>query len=284
MKLENEISINDLAKYSSWPKIIMGSDEISKKHKTPKEITREYNIDKWGALLEKMNNSNCSLKDLIRLSYDASVDIPILFNDKIILQNSSVAFHYYLNLIAETILKYSPITTIVDLGAGTGSIVLSLASHDFFKNVDFYAGEYTQNGCELIKTVAAKENIHIQVDMCDLSKKNIINMNIPKNAIIFTSYTIPYIPKLHDEFIDAMLKLQPSLVINFEPCYEYYNSNTLLGLMQRRYIEVNDYNTNFIGVLSKANIDGKIKIVEVKKNIFGTNPFLPMSIVAWKPQ
>ncbi len=58
----------------------------------------------------------------------------------------------------------------------------------------------------------------------------------------------------------------------------------MLGLMQRRYVEINGYNTNLLSVLHKHRDDGKIDILVETPQIFGMNPFLPVSVLAWRPK
>ena len=53
--------------------------------------------------------------------------------------------------------------------------------------------------------------------------------------------------------------------------------------MQRKYLELNDYNRNLLSILREAETKGVIKIVEEIPQIFGSNPFLPLSIIAWSP-
>jgi hypothetical protein len=73
------------------------------------------------------------------------------------------------------------------------------------------------------------------------------------------------------------------VVINVEPCYEHCEGKTLLGLMRRRYIEVNDYNTNLVTVLREQRDRGVIDILEELPAVFGSNPLLAASVIVWRP-
>jgi hypothetical protein len=53
--------------------------------------------------------------------------------------------------------------------------------------------------------------------------------------------------------------------------------------MRRRYIEINDYNRNLVTVLEAAEKEGRIRILTQSPNLFGRNPLLPASLIAWKP-
>ena len=106
---------------------------------------------------------------------------------------------------------------------------------------------------------------------------------IQTGALVYTSHSIEQIPELRSEFLDELIRKQPKYVIHFEPCYGDQDSKSLIGLMRRKYIEVNDYNRNLIDLLSEYENRGLIKIISHKKNVFSDTPFNPPSIVVWAP-
>jgi hypothetical protein len=83
--------------------------------------------------------------------------------------------------------------------------------------------------------------------------------------------------------IRDLASYSPSIVVNFEPCIEHCNANSLLGLMRKRYIELNGYNTNLATLLQQEQEIGNIQILEERPFVFGKNPFFPTSVLAWKP-
>ena len=78
------------------------------------------------------------------------------------------------------------------------------------------------------------------------------------------------------------IELKPKALIMFEPFYEHHDMQSLHGLLCRKYIELNDYTMNFQNILNKLKNDLKLKI-KITKNVFGTNPFLPLSIIEIVP-
>ena len=72
---------------------------------------------------------------------------------------------------------------------------------------------------------------------------------MPKDAVVYTSHSIEQIPTLDDSFVHGLIRRAPRLVVHFEPCYDDQDDKTLIGLMRRRYIELNDYNRNLLGLL-----------------------------------
>ena len=74
----------------------------------------------------------------------------------------------------------------------------------------------------------------------------------------------------------------PARLLGFEPCYEHCNAMTLLGLMRRRYIEMNDYNMNLATLLHARQKQGEISILREEAAVFGSNPLLACSIIIWE--
>lgn len=284
MVRNKEYCVNDLPKYSLWPARLLGMEKWEQKIKTPEEITREFEHDKWGQLLEKVEKKNvplsvedadewCSKDDPIRLCS---------IGNRLVLLNYREAQKKYLDVLEKNFKKYLPASALIELGAGYGSVIIPLARRKSFCNVPIYAGEYTISGTKLIQILSKSEKKQITTGHCDFNLPDFLNFEIPSGGIIFTSYSAHYLPKMTHKFIESFLSLNPKVIINIEPCYDHFAGNMLIDLMRRRYIEVNDYNRNFITLLKEFERNGKIKILEELPLLFGTNPFLPASIVVWR--
>ena len=48
------MTIDDLPKYSPWPKRLLSQDPFEVKNKSEKEVLREFEDERWGGLLEKV--------------------------------------------------------------------------------------------------------------------------------------------------------------------------------------------------------------------------------------
>ena len=101
------------------------------------------------------------------------------------------------------------------------------------------------------------------------------NYHIPKRLILSRS------EDFQKEVYQKLLNLNPFIIIHFEPIYEIYNDGNLHDLMCKKYIEINDYNTNLLEVLNELENDRMIRF-NIQKNIIGSNPFLPISIIDCK--
>jgi hypothetical protein len=192
------------------------------------------------------------------------------------------ALERHLDLYARTLAPYANTATcLVELGAGFGSKILRLARRPEFAHLPLVAAEYTSNGQELIRLIARGAGTKIDAGYCDFRELT-FDPGIPKGALIFTSYSVHYVPELSGGFVSALSGLQPSAVVHFEPCYEHHSTESVYGLMCRRYAELNDYTRNLGSLIDQAAAAGKIT-ARVRKNVLGSNPFLPISVIEWTP-
>ena len=220
-----------------------------------------------------MNNIDQEMEEFDSLS-------PFLYKSKFYLATGKEKFEKHLELYKTVLDPYiMNASSLVELGAGYGSKILNLSNHDNYKDLPLYAAEYTVNGCEAIKLLSERMDKKIKVGYCDLKEEVIKDIDIPKDSVIFTSYAAHYVQKMEPTFIDFILEMEPKIIINFEPCYENHSSSKF-GDMWRRYIELNDYNTNMITLLENSHKNKKIEL-EITENVIGCNPFLPISIIRW---
>lgn len=276
--------LNELPKYSEWPSRLLGEKPFIKRIKDYESVIREYDVDKWGQMLAIANTDNSfKLGDGDKFELGDDTDQIIWANQRLEKSSSYRSRDQYKTLLKEVLQTHHSGESIVELGAGFGSIILYIAKQEVFKNSQFYAGEFTQSGVDLIKTLSKREGIKITADTCDLAARKITDLNIPCNSIIYTSMAMPYIQNVPHHFCQSLASFNPKLVIHFEPCFDFFDKDTSLGLMQRRYVEMNGYNQDLFQQLQSAQDRKEIDIQFIEKNIFGENPFFPVSIIAWKP-
>lgn len=280
----NDFTVNDLPSFSPWPARLLGLEPWEQKHKTPEEVIREYEHEKWGLLLEKITKTGEKVTVEIIDELINENNSPTIRNidDKLELLPPLDAHMKYLDFVDGVLKTYLSATAIVELGAGYGSVILALAKRIPFSKKPIVAGEYTSSGIELIKHIAHAEHLEVEVGHCDFASPAVLDFPIPENAVIFTSFATHYVPELSADFIKALSAHNPRAVVHIEPCYEHCD-NTLLGLMRRRYIEVNDYNTNLVTLLHDQQERHLIKILDERPTVFGMNPLLAASVLVWEP-
>ena len=282
---KSNYGVNDLARFSPWPARLLGLEPWEQRQKTPQEIVREYENEKWGRLLEKVRyiRRNVTVEETDAWALEDISDTLCCIEEKLELLSAMEAQQLYKKIAKQIIEPHLPASALIELGAGYGTVILDLAKRNRFPQMRIMAGEYTASGIELMKRLSDAMGLTIELGHCDFSSAAIVDMIVPDNAVIFTSYATSCLPKLTPEFVKALSSLHPKAVIHIEPCYEHFDNTSLLGLMRRRYIEVNDYNTNLVSLLREHQERGLIKILEESPTVFGINPLFAASVLVWAP-
>jgi hypothetical protein len=283
--MTKEISLDDISLYSPWPSRLLGLVEWKQRRKTPAELIREFNDEKWFKIVSIINDNPGITIELLDREIMKDREIAYAHGDRFFVAPWSEVNTLHLNIYEATLAKYlagSP-SGLVELGAGYGSVILNLARRLPSRSYPLFAGELTTNGTSALKQLAANENIQISAGFCDLRSGGISGIEIPYGSVIFTCFAAFYIPWLAASFISFLASFKPRAVIHFEPCYEHHNDGRLFSLLCQRYIQLNDYNRNMISVLHEAQSNGLIKILEERRNVVGANPLLPTSILVWEP-
>jgi hypothetical protein len=277
--------IDDLPRFSPWPARLLAIDPWENRYKTPQEVTREYEYEKWGPLLKKLKESGqvVSVEEVDEWWFKDTPPGLCSNGNEFQLMSLKEAHKYYTDLVANVLRQRLPASALVELGCGYGSIILGLAKREPFKGMRIIAGEYTASGVILVTRLAIAQGLEITAGHCDFTVPGITALEIPPEAIIFTSYATPYVPKLSADFVRTLADYQPRAVIHIEPCYEHCDRQTILGLLRRRYIEVNDYNTNLVAILHQQQELGLIRLLEENPTVFGVNPLLAASVLVWRP-
>ncbi|MES2413936.1 MAG: hypothetical protein V4614_09055 [Pseudomonadota bacterium] len=278
------IALEDLPKYTDWPKRLLSLESFAVKYKTEKEVLREFNQDKWGQLLKQVRGlTNPTLVEIERGLIDVDTLMPCYDMGGFYLATERQLLDMHLDLFADVLRPHlDGASCLVELGAGYGSKLLALGQREGFSALPLLAGEYTQSGRELISILADSLNKSMAVGYCDFREMKIDGLRIPEDAVIFTSYAAHYVPELSKDFVGFLSKLNPRAVVHFEPCYELYAMDSLHGMMCRRYAELNDYTRNLASIIEAGQERGEIS-VRTRKNVLGSNPFLPISVIEWAP-
>lgn len=280
-----EIPLDELPKHSAWPGRLVGADPFVANQKTHDEIQREFGRDKWGALLDRARSVEGKLSIEMVEEWERGLDREILCTtgDRIGFVPAVDAGAYAVAVFADVLRAHYPANALVELGAGYGHKILSLARLDPFLGGPLIAGEITRSGRELMTLIASAAGLCVQSIDCDLGSATITKTEIPTGAVLFTSYAAHYVPEFNQDMLRGLAQLQPKIVVHFEPIYEHHERTSLLGLLRRRYIEANGYNRNLLSTIREFASDGNAEIVDEIPSVFGLNPLLPFSVVSWRP-
>ena len=276
-----EITLDDLPRFSGWPKRLLSLEPWEVRHKTAAEVEREFEREKWGRLLSATRSLATPTLDAVEgASLDLDGTIACYDEGRFYLETRRAFLDRQADLYEGVLARYAAdASCLVELGAGFGSMLFRLIGRERLVRLPVYAGEFTPSGRELISTLARSTGREVAVGHCDFRSGTIDGLSIPENALIFTSFSVHYIPELSPEFVSFLTRLRPRAVVHFEPCYEHYDTDSLHGLMCRRYVELNDYTRNLVSVLESS----RGLTCRTKKNLLGSNPLLPLSVIEWAP-
>ena len=275
------ISLDEMPRYSRWPAILLGKKPFSVRQRTRDEVLREYDREKWGAVLTWLRaQSQVSMDDLLReQGVDPGRIIAYARNNQFFTAPAREVMVAYENLLLETLRPHAT-ETLVELGCGMGDKLLRMA--ELLKPKTVFGGEFTTSGVECGRLLAKLSGIKARFEHFDYNNPATLEA-VPDHAMVFTSHSIEQIPDLPETFIAGLIHRAPRAVLHFEPDYGGHDANSLIGLMQRRYAEMNDYNRNLWGLLKTFEAKGRIRILEHSTDVFGINPFNSTSIFIWQP-
>lgn len=269
------MNLNDLPLWSPWPARLLGLSSWEIQDRTEEKVDSEYDKDKYAKCLAYYVKATApvTIKAIRRLEYGSGSHRCISFKgDLLLLTADEVQSIYDRLLLYDTMRKeIEQSATIIELGCGYGYNLQMLEQP--FQNKQFLGGEFSSNAVKLaakLFTNVAKFNFY------DSAYELIENAQPP--ITVFTSHAIEQLPK-SAPFFQGLWPHRNKIksVFHFEPVYELYDS-TLLGLMRRRYAEVNDYNRDLLPELQQRNI----QITRLEANVFGLNPLNPTSIIQWE--
>lgn len=279
------LQLDRLPEYSGWVQYVMGLKPIPKSlEKNAVNVAREFEEDKWGALQKQLlGNVDATVIDADRFVSGESESVAYYQRELYVANSVDVQQAYFELIRREVQALIQTAGHLVELGAGYGSQILKLAALPELKHAGFTAGEYTKAGVGCIELLAARQSLDVKAVGCDLNSLDLNTHPIPSGAVFLTCWTMAYVKGFPRSAMEEILHKQPSVVIHIEPIIEHWSSNSLLQLIWKKYIQINDYNQTLMTELKSYEADGLIKILEERPSIFGLNPLAPVSIVKWVP-
>jgi hypothetical protein len=277
------LDLNELPSWSDWPSRLLGLEQFSQKHRTIEKIKSEYDEDKWKRCLDLYLSSENEL-DAVDLRFSITnepvdKEIAAVVDERLVIIKKNQLIDMLFDLLSTSIAPYlSDSDTIIELGSAFGTNLWALSKK--FPDATYLGGDYSENAVELSKHLYG-ESSNISVSKLDFYQETYDALEkVTEPAIIFTSQAIEQLPSV-EYVIDTLGKYRDKIhtVINLEPAYDLHD-DSLMGLMRRRYLEINDYNRDLISQLEKRSSD--IEIMNIKKDIIGFVPFNSLTLVEWK--
>ena len=174
----------------------------------------------------------------------------------------------------------SCVSTIIDIGAGSGCIIISLAKNVKNKNINFYATDISKKTLNIAQKNAKNNGINLVKSLrshgvCFIKSNLLKNMNINlKNYILIAN--LPYLPS----------NFKNKYNLKFEPKKALYSGKDGLDLYNKLFLEIENlkYKPNYILLEFRDQQTKKIKKIiknilpeykiKIKKDLAGLNRIL----------
>lgn len=163
--------------------------------------------------------------------------------------------------------------SVVELGCGYAQNLYLLWSK--YKDRKFLGGELCANAIELANALLKKcKMITVKYfNFYDPRTYDII-LSMQPPILLFTHFALEQLPSAKC-FVETISNYRDRIksVIHFEPVVELYG-DSILGLLQRKYTEINDYNRDLYACLQKT---AGIEIIEIGEKFGGMyHPTVPI--------
>jgi hypothetical protein len=275
------ITFDELPQHSRWPAILLGATPFPPRQRSREDVLREYDREKWRSVLAWLQTgAEASSDELLRQQgLDPDSRIAFARQDQFFTAPARVVKAEYDRLLVATLRPHRA-ETLVELGAGLGDKLLKVARALGPRVI--YGGEFTASGVACGRLLARQAGLAAQFEHFDYNDPATLAA-VPEAALVYTSHSIEQIPTLLDSFVEGLFRRRPRMVVHLEPCYEDQHPMSIIGLMRRRYAELNDYNRNLVGVVRALEQAGRVRVLEHRRNVFSNTPFNPTSVLIWQP-
>lgn len=184
-------------------------------------------------------------------------------------------------LLLDEVAKLGPdVGTLVELGCGYGHNLWSLSRR--YPQCRYLGGEYSSSAVRLAarlypdpKRLEVREfNFHD--DGYDIFEHG----GGARSRVVLTAHAVEQLPSAR-HLVERLIASRKSIsqVLHLEPLYDAEDPTSLLGMLRRRYAEVNDYNRDLLSELRRRD---EIQITDVRHDVLGLNPLNPTSVVRWR--
>jgi len=271
-----EIGLDDLPRWSPWPARLLGLAGQAREPRTPESILREYDRDKYGTLMRALDaDPSLSLEAIKRLELgDPETPVAISLDDGLFVEPIGAAFDRATALLLEFVGPHlEGAASVVDLGCGYGYHLARVA--ELAPDLQYAGGEFAPAGRALAERLHA-----FPVGPVDLVLGDVEPLEQATGpVVVLLSMVLHQLPSAasavetlarHRDKIDRVLVYD---------ALEGAQPDSLLGLLRRRYIELNHYSWDLLEVLDARE---DVELLELRPNVIGTNALLPGSFAAWR--
>jgi hypothetical protein len=278
------VDLNNLPAWSIWPPRLLGLAPWTIPSRTMQKVEQEYDKEKYAQCLDYYDlhaDRNVTPEEVkqFEFGHDGARIVCVSHGDELCEVTLGQARDECYRLTLDTVSsRVERCETVVELGCGYGYNLWMLKQH--FPDKDFLGGEYSEKAVQLASHLY-QHDPKIRVlpfNFYDDRSYRFLERADPPIAVL----TVHAIEQLQSSaaVFDSLLRYRESVqaVFHFEPVYSLHGE-TLLGLMRRRYAELNDYNRDLLSELHQRSY---IRILRIQADVFGLNPLNPASIIEWE--
>lgn len=277
------IALDELPRWSPWPWKLLDADSTNVPARTIEKIDSEYDKDKYASCIDFYRRHPDATVETVKKQCEMKVlqtETRVSIGDDlyVIPQIEALTLNdmFFLESAGPSVEQAD---TIVELGCGYGYNLWLLSKH--FPGKTYLGGEYSQNAVALANELYSNGSSSIRVEQFnfyDASYHILEHLRRGGRTLVFTRHAVEQLPSAASVLAGlSRYKKAMHEVLNLEPLYEE-NKDSLLSLLRRRYIEVNDYNRDLLALLRS---DKNIVVHDVRFNVFGLNPLNATSVIRW---
>lgn len=283
-----KVSEESLSSFSEVPKLLLSKNpEIRWKNK--ESISREFEDEKWGSLLEISKKHNASVDLLENIMHQDIEEKLFLYEDDLFLDQPINISKLFLKESIDALKEIyigSNCQSLVEVGAGYGRLLIPLADALKKEKPEKVLGtDFTKASGKILKNLSKKLEYNIDSCLIDISGKGDYQDKLSSidciKPLIFSCQTAMYVPFLDNDFIELMKTWPDGIFCNIEPIYNKDPKNNL-EFLQSRYVEVNDYNRNLLDLLQKYSKKNLVEIIFSSSCKVSENAFLPLQTIVWR--
>ncbi len=277
------IDLDDLPRWSPWPARLLGLDDFNPVARDVAKIEAEYEQDKYKAALAfyRENPGLDPLQVRLRVTIpDERTEYAGVMDGDLVVSTHRGFLEYQLAKLADLVRPaVEKSATVIELGCGMGANLWYL-SRVFGTNRTYVGADFSANAVTLGNSLYA-DQAPITLETFNFFDATYRAIDAAEGPVtVFTVQALEQLPSAA-HVVDVLAGYGDKIagVVHMEPSYQLFD-DSLLGLMRRRYIDLNDYNRDLLGALKdhpKATLDS------VDAGLMGVNPFNLLSAYSWRP-
>ncbi len=282
--VSREIPLAELPQWSPWPVRLLGLAEWKDQKRDTAKVDREYDKDEYLRCLNFKKENPNAMPDEVRAHEFRLPRTPFCVSQK----------NKLFELPAEQVIPVDnavlldalqphmdSIDTVVELGCGYGYNLWELRRH--FPEKQFLGGDYSPNAVALAGMLYEDcPNMFIETfNFYDNSFPMLERCPKGSNVLVFTRHATEQLPTARNVFATLAQHFDRIRVgVHLEVGFDNYG-DSLLDLLRKRYVVVNDYNRDIVSLL-QARTD--IEVLVNESDVYGVNPLNPSTHLVWRPK